>query len=97
MISEQSIVVVTNNQVYGELHDGDIAILNLKDGVYYGLNPIGGRIWNLIQKPIEVSQVRDKLLEEYEVEQERCMHEVIALLEELYTRGLIEVRNGPVA
>ena len=30
---------------------GEAAILNMKDGVYYGLDPVGASIWNRIQKP----------------------------------------------
>lgn len=94
MVSEKSIVTVINHQVSGQLHDGDVAILNLKDGVYYGLNSVGGRIWNLIQEPKMVAEVRDILLEEYHVEREQCTQEVIAVLEDLLNRGLIEVGNG---
>jgi hypothetical protein len=95
VFSEKSIVTATGHQVSGRLQDGDVAILNLRDGVYYGLNVIGGRIWDLIQEPRMVAEVRDILLEEYHVERERCTQEVIALLEDLLKRGLIEIRNEP--
>jgi hypothetical protein len=97
MVSENCIVVVVSHQVSGVLYDGDVAILNLKDGVYYGLDPVGGRIWSLIQEPRSVAEVRDILLEEYEVDHEQCTHEVIKLFEDLLTRGLIQVSNGAAA
>ena len=68
MISEYSTVVVSSDQLNGEHVDGYVAILNLKDGVYYGLNPVGGHIWNLILEPKTVAEVRDILLEVYDVE-----------------------------
>jgi hypothetical protein len=97
MVSEQSIVTAASHQVSGVLPDGDVAILNLRDGVYYGLNPIGGRIWSLIQEPRSVAEVMDILLQEYEVEPEQCTREVTALLQGLLTRGLIEVKDGSSA
>jgi Coenzyme PQQ synthesis protein D (PqqD) len=69
----------------------EVAILSLKDGVYYGLDPVGARIWKLVQTPQTVREIRDTLLAEYDVESDRCERDLIALLEELTQRQLIEV------
>ena len=93
IISEQSYVAVSNNQVSGSLLEGEVVILNLKDGVYYGLNSIGGRIWDLIQEPRTASEIKDILLQEYDVEEERCTQELLALLQDLVSHGLVEIKN----
>jgi len=48
----------------------EAALLNLKDGVYYGLNPVGARIWNLLQKPITAGEILEVIIEEYDVEKD---------------------------
>jgi hypothetical protein len=68
----------------------------VKSGIYYGLNPIGTRIWKLIQEPRTVPEVCDVLLEEYEVEPERCQRDVLALLQELASKGLIEIKDDAI-
>jgi hypothetical protein len=90
-ISLNSMVVAVADQVSSELQEGDTAILNLKDGVYYGLNSVGSRIWNLIQSPKSVVELRDTLLAEYEVDAEVCTRELITLLDNLSSKKLIEV------
>lgn len=95
IISEHSVITATRDQVSGDLLDEDVVILNLKNGVYYGLNPVGGRVWSLIQEPRVVAEMRGILLEEYDVDPERCTRELLALLQELETRGLIEVKDEP--
>jgi hypothetical protein len=90
LISEHSTVVAVKDQVSADLA-GEAAILNLKSGVYYGLNEVGARIWQLIQKPTTVTTIRDTLLEEYEVESDSCGRDLLALLQDLATAGLIEV------
>jgi hypothetical protein len=95
-VSRQSIVVVAKEQVSCDL-GGEAAILNLKSGIYYGLNAVGARIWTLIQEPKIVHEVCDVLLEEYEVEPERCEHELLAVLQELARKGLIEVTGETTA
>jgi hypothetical protein len=94
-ISGQTMVVVSQDQVSCDL-SGESAILNLKVGVYYGLNEVGTRVWKLIQEPKRVSELREAILEEYEVEPHRCEADIMALLQDLLKNGLIEVRNEPI-
>jgi hypothetical protein len=70
-VSNNAIVVAVENQVSSDL-GGEVAILDLKLGVYYGLDEVGARVWELIQEPRVVDEVRDVLLEEYDVVPERC-------------------------
>jgi hypothetical protein len=90
LISPHSKVVVSKDQVYCDL-SGEAAILNLKTSVYFGLNTVGASIWKLIQEPRTVKEIRNAILEEYDVEPDRCGHDVLELLQELSTHGLIEI------
>ena len=92
-ISLESVVVASPDQVSCDL-DGETAILNLKSGVYYGLDPVGATIWNLLAHPTAVSALRDALLAQYEVDQQRCEDDLLALLDELREQGLIQVSDG---
>lgn len=82
---------VTSDQVSSQL-DGEEVILNLKDGTYYGLNEVGARIWALIQEEEALDQVRDRLMEEFDVEAEQCERDLIHLVEELQEAGLVEIQ-----
>lgn len=82
--------VVSNKSVVSCDLDGEAAMLNMDDGVYYGLNTVGASVWNHIQEPISVQEVVELILEEYDVEQDRCQADVVKLLEELLEKGLIE-------
>lgn len=92
-LSEQTVVVAAKDQVSCDL-GGEAAILNIKNGVYYGLDPVGARVWNLLQEPRRVAEVRDAVAGEYDVEPARCERDLITLLEKLLAEGLIEVRDG---
>jgi hypothetical protein len=70
------------------------AILNLKNTVYYGLNPVGTRVWSLLQQARSVGELRDALLDEYDVEAERCESDLLGLLEKMRSEGLIQVRSA---
>jgi len=89
-ISTNTKIVVTKDQVSCDL-SGEAAILNLKSGVYFGLNTVGASIWKLIQEPRSVKEIQDAIQEEYDVEPDQCEHDVMELLQELSTHGLIEI------
>lgn len=88
-IDLQSRFVVTDKQITSQLGDESV-ILELTEGVYYGLDPIGTRIWNLLASPLSVADICDKLQEEYDVQPGDCGQAVIALVADLEARGLIE-------
>jgi sulfur transfer complex TusBCD TusB component (DsrH family) len=91
-ISETATVVVAGELLHSAF-GAETVILSLKDGVYYGLEDVGARIWSLLQRPIRVSAIRDALVAEYDVEPERCRRDLLALLQDLAARGLVEVRE----
>jgi hypothetical protein len=96
MISNTSIVVASGDQISSDLA-GEVVMLNLKNGTYYGLDDVGARIWSLIQEPRPVAAVRDTILQEYDVEPDRCERDLLALLDELAAAELIEVRDAAPA
>lgn len=91
-ISENTTVVAAKNQVSCDLA-GEAAILDLQSGIYYGLNEVGARVWELIQEPKKVSDIQNTLLEEFDVEPEICLRDVSALLKEMAKNKLIEIPN----
>lgn len=93
-IVKSSIVAVSKDQVSCDLA-GEAVILNTKDGTYYSLNPLGALIWNLMQTPVTVNAILDELLKEYDVSREQCENDLLSLLSEFESRGLVEIKvNG---
>jgi hypothetical protein len=92
-LSVHSVVVASAEQVSCPLGD-ESAILNLRNSKYYGVNPMGARIWTLLKEPRSVLQLRDTLLCEYEVDEKLCERDLLILLEKMKSEGLIEVRDA---
>ena len=92
MVTADSKVVATKEQLSSDL-TGETIILNSKSGVYFGLNAVGASIWNLIQEPKTINEIRDAILAKYQVEPEQCESDILGLLQEMQTEGLIEVED----
>jgi coenzyme PQQ synthesis protein D (PqqD) len=88
-------VVAAREQVSCGLAD-EAVVLNIRDGVYYGMDPVAARVWTLVQTPRTVAELRDDLLKEFEVDEARCTRELIVFLEQLSAYGLIDLRESPV-
>jgi hypothetical protein len=77
--------------------DGETALMSVDRGKYYGINPIGSRIWALIEQPRMISELCAVLLSEFEVESSQCENEVLAFLSELAQDNLVTVVDNPGA
>lgn len=88
---DESRIAVSTDQVSCDL-EGEVAILNLKNSVYYGLNPVAASVWSLIQKPKTFAEIRDALLDMYEVESAQLESDLQVLLGQLSEQGLIDIQ-----
>lgn len=83
-----SCVVVSDEQVSTSLGD-ETVILGMGDGVYYGLDAVGARVWSLLATPQRVSELVTVITHEFDVRAGDCEHDVLALLDDLAERRLI--------
>lgn len=91
-ISRTMTVVAAPDQVSSDLA-GESVILNLKTGLYYGLNEVGASIWNCIQSPTTVDEICNTIMGQYDVSPEDCEQDVFALLQEMMSAKLIEIQS----
>ena len=89
----EDVVCAASNQVSSRVGD-EVAVLGLDRAAYYGLNPVGARIWELIQKPVRLEQVASIVTSEYEVDRETARRDLMELVERLLAEGLVELRHG---
>lgn len=71
--------------------NGEKVMMNLDKGKYFALNPVGSRIWDIINKEINVNEIVNILLNEYVIDRETCEKSVVNYLEILKDAELIAV------
>jgi hypothetical protein len=69
----------------------EVVMLDLAGGTYFGLDPVGARIWELMADGKTLGEIRDQMLQEYEVTREELERDILRLAEELNGQGLIQV------
>jgi len=83
-------VRATEAQVSSRLGE-EVAILELDQGVYYGLNPGGALLWDSLQNPVAVSALHASMIAEYDVDDATAREDLLKMLEQLRAAGLIEI------
>ena len=70
---------------------GEMVLLNLRNGVYYGLNETGMQMWTLLAELKDPRRVVEALEQEYAASRAQLEQDLHALLATLREKGLIEV------
>ncbi|WP_078545775.1 lasso peptide biosynthesis PqqD family chaperone [Litchfieldia alkalitelluris] len=96
MISNETIKVIDtviqgNGNIVSDMGEEKV-MLSVSKGKYYNLGEIGGYIWDLIAKPLEVNKIIEELTSLYEVESDVCEEQVISFLEHLLREELIVIK-----
>jgi hypothetical protein len=85
-----SVVAVNPDVAFREL-DGEMVLLDLAKGTYFGLDQVGARIWTLIGDRASLSTVFETLAAEYEVAPLVLERDLLALVDDLCAKGLTHV------
>lgn len=84
-------VVSRRNDIDTTDLNGEIVMMDLEKGRYFSLNGVGSRIWEIIEKPIEVNKLVESLLEEYDVNRNECEENVLEFLGKLNDANIVFV------
>ena len=94
IVAEDMLVLRRAGLIEAEV-DGELVALHVDNGTCYGFNGTATRIWAMVEEPKRLSELRDALVAEYDVEPDVCEAQLLDLLKDLESDGLIELR--PVA
>lgn len=65
-------------------------LLNLETGTYYGLDSVGSRFLELLERNGEIAFAHLTLLQEFDVKPEILEADILRLCEEMRSKGLLE-------
>jgi hypothetical protein len=82
-------IVHRNPSLVSSNLDGEIVMMSIENGEYYGIDEIGSRIWELLELPISVNELIGILLDEFDAEKPECQSDTLEFLNELLSKNLI--------
>jgi hypothetical protein len=86
-----SMIVATRSLVSSDLGQGERIILSIDRGLYFGVEGVGSFIWDLIQDPVSIADVRSAVVSEYDVDPARAGEDVSRFVGDLISNDLARV------
>lgn len=70
--------------------DEEIVLMSIEAGYYFGLEPVGSRIWEILsEKPATFDELVTQLMEEYDVDVETCQNDVKSFIDDMVSKKLL--------
>jgi hypothetical protein len=91
-LSLATVVCATANQVSSRVGD-ELVILDLEGSLYYSLDPVGTRIFELLQRPTPLETVLDTMIAEFDVDAQTARTDLLTLVDTLMAQKLVEART----
>src|SRR5262249_835428 len=86
-------LVVPEAVVSREL-DGEMVLLNLDSGVYFGLGEVGTAMWRAVHGTGALGDALDSILAQYDVERDVLRDDLLRLVDEMCGKGLLQRASG---
>jgi Coenzyme PQQ synthesis protein D (PqqD) len=84
-------ILVRDSEPVAATIDGDVVLLSVRAGSYFGLNAVGTEIWDLLAESRRVGDIVDRLSQSYDVDRDTMTRDVTTFLNSLIERRLLRV------
>jgi hypothetical protein len=71
----------------------DTVLVDLSTGSYFGLDPVGARVFQLTADGLTLGEICDRLIREYDVAPGELQRDVLELVTELVSQRLVAVKE----
>ena len=89
---DEQVVARTDESLSATL-DGEAVLLQPEAGMYYGMNDVATVLWERLEEPATVANLRAELRSEFDVEAAVADRDLRAFLADLEAADLVEIRE----
>ena len=81
--------VYKNKNIISNQIDGETVIMRIEENDYFQLDETGTYIWNIIDKPISVIEISDKIIEHFGISREQSENDMLNFINELSRKKIV--------
>ena len=70
--------------------DGDLVMMSISQGNYYGINPVGSVIWEALQTPQTLDQLCQVVVKEFAVDETTCAKDVQTFIAQMLDAKVVQ-------
>ncbi|WP_295393068.1 PqqD family peptide modification chaperone [uncultured Thiodictyon sp.] len=83
--------IIRNSDLVAADMDGDLVMMSIEEGEYYGISGVGPRIWELLERPVTVDELAVTICGEFAVDEPTCRSDLLHFTQELIGLGLVQL------
>jgi hypothetical protein len=87
-------VISRNPEIIHSAMDDEVVMMSVDQGLFFGIDAIGTHIWTLLETPLKVEDLIEKLMAHYNVEQAVCENDTLLFLNDMLGRKVILVSDN---
>lgn len=72
----------------------EAVLLDSNSGIYFGLNPVAARVWELVGLDASVDEIQRRLVAEFDVTSARVAADLDRLVRQLTDHGLLSITES---
>ena len=91
-LSNQTILQ-RNPEIISSKIDDEIVMMSIEEGKYFGLDPIGSIIWDLLEKPRSLEEIIPLLQEKFDVSDDQCQEDCSTFILEMIDKKTLITQN----
>ena len=89
MAFDPSAPLVRSSDIIASEVDGELVLISIQDGKYFGLDPVGSEIWRLLEEPRSTAALVEALKGQFEGDAAEIEGDALAFIEELASHALL--------
>ncbi len=70
--------------------EDDLVMLSVETGCYFSTNVVGRRLWELLETPRTIPDLRQAVCAEFDIDEATCEADIVDFVRELMGNGLIQ-------
>jgi hypothetical protein len=85
-------LIERNPDLFAADMDGELVMMSISRGEYFGLGGIAPRLWALLETPVTPAFLRERVLAEFAVDEPTCRRDIAAFIDSMMAKGLVRAR-----
>lgn len=89
MAFDPSAPLVRSSDIIASEVDGELVLISIQDGKYFGLDPVGSEIWRLLEEPHSTTALIETLKGQFDGDAAEIEADALTFIEELASHALL--------
>jgi len=90
MVFDPSVPLARAPDIIASEVDGELVLISVENGKYFGLDPVGSEIWRLLEQPRSTATLVEALKAAFDGDGETVERETIAFIDQLAAQSLVD-------